>query len=372
MKFFQIVFIILMIILFLGANYYVFYRIWMMIPNNIIAKTIFVVLAVGVLLSFFLSFFGSKILPMPVLSILYKTGTSWIFIFIYLLITFLVLDLSQVTHLLPVGQFMYHSWLGLGILAGTIALIMLGGYINYVQKKRVPLEIVVDKQNTINDTLKIVAISDLHLGHGVGSKEFKRWVELINKEKPDLLLLAGDIIDNDCRPLYHQHMAEIFHTINTKYGIYAVFGNHEYISNAPQSMKFLQDAGIVILRDSAVLVNDLVYILGRDDKSNPERKSIEELTNNLDRSRSIIMLDHQPYHLENVEKNNIDLQISGHTHYGQIWPISWITNLMYEKSYGYLKKGNSHIYVTSGIGIWGGKFRIATNSEYVVIDFIVK
>ncbi len=372
MKFFQIASILLMIILFLGANFYVFYRIWMMIPHNIIARTVFVVLATGVLLSFFMFFFLSKVFPLNILSVLYRIGTSWIFIFIYLLIIFLTLDLLRITHLVPVKPFMYHNWLGLGIMTGVVTLIMIGGYINYLHKKKISLEIVVDKQNTVNDSLKIVAISDMHLGHGTGSKEFKRWVELINREEPDLLLIAGDIIDNDCRPLYHQQMAEIFHSIKTKYGIYAAFGNHEYISNAPQSMKFLQDAGVVVLRDSAVLINDLVYILGRDDRSNHERKSIGELAGNLDKNKPVIMLDHQPYHLEDAEKNSIDLQISGHTHYGQVWPISWITNLMYEKSHGYLKKGNSHIYVTSGIGIWGGKFRIGSNSEYVVIDFVVQ
>lgn len=361
-----------MILLFLGANYYVFCRIWAMIPNNVVVKTVFIVLATGVLLSFFLSFFLNKILPLTVLSLMYRVGTSWIFIFIYLLMIFLILDLLRITHLAPVGQFMYHSWLGLGILAGIITMIMGGGYINYLHKERVPLEIVVDKQQTSTDNFKIVAISDLHLGYGIGRKEFERWVELINKEEADLLLLAGDIVDNDCRPLYHQQMAEIFHGIQTKYGIYAALGNHEYISNASQSMTFLQDAGIVTLQDSAILVNNQIYILGRDDRSNPNRKSIEELIANLDRNKPIIMLDHQPYHLEEAEINNIDLQISGHTHYGQIWPISWITDLMYEKSHGYLRKGNSHIYVTSGIGIWGGKFRIGTNSEYVVIDFKVK
>ena len=144
-------------------------------------------------------------------------------------------------------------------------------------------------------------------------------------------------------------------------------GNHEYIFDVSKSINFLNEAGITLLRDSVATVNDDFYIVGRDDMSNPNRKTIARLTESLDKSKPIIMLDHQPYNLDEVEKNGIDLQISGHTHNGQIWPISLITKLIFEKSHGYIKKGNSHIYVSSGIGLWGGKFRIGTNSEYTVI-----
>jgi predicted MPP superfamily phosphohydrolase len=343
-----------------------------MIPNNIVARIVFVVLAAGVVLSFFLTFLGGKVFSVPTVSVLHRIGTSWFFILIYLTMIFLLLDLLKVTHLVPVHQLMYRSWLGLGLLTGIITIVMSGGYIHYLHKKRTALEIVVDKQNTENKTLKIVAMSDLHLGYGIGREEFRHWIELVNKENPDVLLLVGDVIDNDLRPLYYWQMAEMFHSIQTKHGIYAVYGNHEYISNPQKSAAFFREAGIVTLRDSSVLLDNSVYITGRDDRSNPHRKSIKELTQNFDRDKPIILLDHQPYCLDDVAKNNIDLQLSGHTHYGQVFPLSWITKCIYEKAYGYLKKGNSHIYVTSGIGLWGGKFRIGTHSEYVVIDFVVQ
>jgi predicted MPP superfamily phosphohydrolase len=92
------------------------------------------------------------------------------------------------------------------------------------------------------------------------------------------------------------------------------------------------------------------------------------LLQGVDASKPMIVIDHQPYHLEETEQNGIDLHVSGHTHNGQLPPVSWIAQRMYEVAYGYLRKGNSHIYVTSGIGIWGGKFRIGTRSEYVVIN----
>ena len=113
MKSFQIAFMILMLILFLGGNFYVFYRIWMMIPANSFVRIIFVILAGGVLLSLILFFLANQILPMPAMSVMYKIGTSWIFIFIYLLIILLLLDFARVTNLLPLGKWMFNSWLGL-------------------------------------------------------------------------------------------------------------------------------------------------------------------------------------------------------------------------------------------------------------------
>ncbi|MDR2476051.1 MAG: metallophosphoesterase, partial [Bacteroidales bacterium] len=195
----------------------------------------------------------------------------------------------------------------------------------------------------------------------------EQWIDQLNSEEPDIILIAGDIIDNHLLPLQEQHISESFHRLKSTYGIYAAVVNHEYIAGIDKSIAFLQEAGICVLRDSVALVDSTFFVVGRDDRSNRNRLPLETLTHSLDKSKPVILLDHQPVRLEETEANNITLQISGHTHHGQLIPISWITRLMFEKPYGYLKKGNSHIYVTSGIGIWGGKFRIGTQSEYVVI-----
>ncbi|KAA6332312.1 3' 5'-cyclic adenosine monophosphate phosphodiesterase CpdA [termite gut metagenome] len=339
--------------------------------STLMGRTLFIVSAVIVVSSFFLSVLIGNHLPSSVTSIMYRVGTSWFFIFVYLLILFLLLDLLRLTHLLPIHRFMYGSWIGFGVLAGFLTVVMSLGYFNYIRKEKVELSLEINKDVAVS-SLKIAAISDLHLGYGIHRKEFEQWVQLINKENPDIVLIAGDVIDNHPRLLYEQNMAQTFKRFKAKYGVYAVLGNHEYISGASKSIDFLKEAGVIVLRDSIACIDDTFYIIGRDDRTNTARKSIEELTDTLDESKPLIMLDHQPYHLEEVEKNNIDLQLSGHTHHGQILPISWITNRMYEKSHGYLKKGNSHIYVSSGIGIWGGKFRIGTQSEYIVINLNIK
>ena len=107
-------------------------------------------------------------------------------------------------------------------------------------------------------------------------------------------------------------------------------------------------------------------IAGRDDRSNPRRKSVKALLGGTDQRRYTILLDHQPYHLEEAERAGVDFQFSGHTHHGQLWPISWITESLYECAYGSWRRGNTRYYISSGMGIWGAKFRIGTCSEYVV------
>jgi predicted MPP superfamily phosphohydrolase len=220
----------------------------------------------------------------------------------------------------------------------------------------------------------MVMVSDLHIGYHNRRAELARWIDLINAEKPDLILVAGDIIDMSMRPIMEEKMAEEFRRLNAP--VYACLGNHEYYSNEPRAEQFYRDANIHLLRDTAVWVGNLL-IIGRDDRTNRRRKSLAQLVKDVStmsaeapahRSQDpfTILLDHQPYELEKSEQVGIDFQFSGHTHHGQVWPISWITNAVYECSFGEHQRGATRYYVSSGLGIWGGKFRIGTRSEYVV------
>ena len=364
MKF--IIMICTMLVAILGANFYVFFRLWHLIPIYPASRIILVSIAVFLVFSPFISLGLGDRFPVSISSFMYRVGTSWLIIMLYLVIIFFVLDMIRMTGLLSLKQLMFSSWTGFGILSLIVVALMTTGNVHYHNKKRVELTIKTEKNVESDKPLKIVAISDLHLGYGIGTKEFRKWVKLINREEPDIVLIAGDAIDNSLNPLYDRNFVSVFGEIKTKHGIYFAPGNHEYISNIAKSIDFLTRAGVMVLRDSVTLVGNY-YIAGRDDRSNSKRKTITELTASLDKSKPMILIDHQPFHFDEVEANNIDLIIAGHTHNGQIWPISLITKAMYELSYGYLRKGNSHFYVTSGIGIWGGKFRIGSRSEYVVI-----
>ena len=191
-------------------------------------------------------------------------------------------------------------------------------------------------------------------------------MQLINAERPDLILIAGDLVDGDVRPVLEDRLAELVNQLEAP--IYACLGNHEYLGGEAREKGFIRQTKIQLLQDSVATFEDKLYIIGRDDATNRRRRSLRELTAGLDRTRPILLLDHQPHHLEEAEQAGIDLQLSGHTHRGQVFPINLIVDQLYERSHGYHRRGATQYYVSSGIGIWGGKYRIGTQSEYAVIS----
>jgi predicted MPP superfamily phosphohydrolase len=192
---------------------------------------------------------------------------------------------------------------------------------------------------------------------------------MVIAEHADLILIAGDIIDNNPRQLLAQGTAQELKRLNAP--TLACVGNHEYISGIDKALELIGQMGVTVLRDSTVTIGD-VTIIGRNDRSNRHRKNIAQLMQGVETDNYLILLDHQPYHLEEAEQNGIDLQLSGHTHRGQVWPLNWVTKRMYECDYGQYRRGNTDYYVSSGIGLWGGKFRIGTDSEYAVITVTPK
>lgn len=371
----KIFFLILFVLAYLGGNYYVFFRISQLLPPVLPVRIILIAFAFLVILSSILTFAVGDALPVGITSFCYKLGTAWLFIFLYFFLIFLLKDLVALAnhffHFMPsdaLTRYTRDNWIGLGFIVGFVTLLMICGYLKYTWKVRIDQPIIVEKSLNNIDSLKIVAISDMHLGYGIGTDELKDWIELINAENPDIVLIAGDMIDSSTKPLFEKELYNYFKDIKAPKGIYMCLGNHEYISGLNGSLEFIKKTGVHLLRDSVIEVDSSFYIVGRDDKMNPNRKPLSELTANLDKTKPIILLDHQPYNLEEAEANGIDFQFSGHTHQGQVWPISLITRSIYEQDHGYIKKGNTNIYVSSGIGIWGGKFRIGTQSEYVVIN----
>lgn len=323
-------------------------------------------LMVGSFLLMFAGIFRSTDkMPMPLATAVYEIGTSSIFILLYLFMLFVVLDLGRLVHLIS-RTLLYNNWWVTGGIAFFMVALFVYGHLHYKHKVREELTL---KSEKVSKPVKLVMVSDLHLGYHNQREEFHRWVDLINAEKPDLILIAGDIIDGSMRPLKDQKMYEEFHRLSAP--IYACLGNHEYYSGEPDAQQFYRDANIHLLQDSATVVGDLC-IIGRDDRTNIHRKSLgkimEENSFLITHSSFLILLDHQPYHLEQAERQHIDFQFSGHTHHGQVWPISWITEAIYECAFGAHKRGHTNYYVSSGLGIWGGKFRIGTRSEYVVLN----
>ena len=348
----------------LVAIVYLAWHIWMILPFSGWWKTAIIVLGVCSFLLLFLSVARKfDTLPLSLAQWSYEIGTSSIMVMLYLVMLFLVLDLGRLMHLVP-RSLVYHNWQSALVIFVMIFVIFLYGNLHYKNKVRVPLELKTSKP--LPREYRVVMLSDLHLGYHNPRQEFARWVDMINAEKPDFILIAGDIIDGSMRPLLEEKVAEEFHRL--KAPVYACLGNHEYYAGEPQAQQFYKDAGIHLLIDEAATIDSSIVIVGRDDRTNMRRKPVKDLVNGLVNIQSpyIIVLDHQPYNLDRSEAAGVDFQLSGHTHRGQVWPISWITDHIYECSWGSHQRGSTQYYVSSGIGIWGGKFRIGTQSEYVV------
>lgn len=352
--------LLFMLLPFLALTY-ICWHIWCLLPLQAGWRIAVVALAAA---PFFLMFavFSRYIdnMPMPVATALYEVSTSGLIVMLYLFMLFLVLDVLRLCRALP-RTVLYDNWGTVGGIVALMLAVFIYGSLHYRHKYRQPLELTTHK--ALPRPLKVVMLSDLHLGYHNTRKELARWVDIINEEHADLILIAGDIIDMSVRPLLEENMAEEMRRLNAP--IYACLGNHEYYSGEPEAQRFFYDARIHLLQDSAVVVDGLC-IVGRDDRTNARRKPLSHLIEKTDRSLYTIVLDHQPYHLERTEQAGADFQFSGHTHHGQVWPVSWITEAIYECAFGWHQRGGTQFYVSSGMGIWGGKFRIGTRSEYIV------
>lgn len=350
-----IVAVIVVVLLLLG---YVCWHLWRVAPVG--WKWGVTALFILWMASFFAAFLLNERLPIAVATVLYEVGNTWLIASLYLLLAFLVTDVATACHIIP-KELVKDNVVGLIGVAGIVSVILTIGGIHYHHKYRQEMTITTNKP--LEKPLKIVMASDLHLGYHNGRKELSRWVEMINAEKPDIVLFGGDLIDMSLRPVVEGQYDEELRRIEAP--VFAVLGNHEFYGNLPQAEKFYAKSGITLLKDSAVHVKG-VEVIGRMDRTSKSREPLARLMDSVPSEAFTILLDHQPYNLGEAERENIDFQFSGHTHRGQVWPLSWVTDAMYEKSWGEYQKGNTRYYVSSGLGIWGAKVRIGSRSEYLV------
>lgn len=267
-------------------------------------------------------------------------------------------------------KFKYGYYLSLALTLSVLGY----GYYHYQHPRTQVINMVINKPAVKNgaDTLRVAAVSDIHLGYGTDKAMLQQYVQRINALNPDVILIGGDLIDSSIVPLEAERMDEELARLKAPYGVYMVPGNHEYITGMEASVDFIRKTPIVLLRDSVVTLPNGFHLVGRDDRHNPARKSLEELVLNLPADEPVILLDHQPYELAETARAGIDLQFSGHTHHGQIWPLNWLTDRLFEVSYGYKEIGRTRIYVSSGLSLWGPPFRIGTDSELVLFEIVVE
>lgn len=290
---------------------------------------------------------------------LFAVGSVWLVFMLYMVLSLALFDILH--HFIPSLQ--HGVWYALAI---TSAL-MIYGYINYRMPRTEHLTIDIDKPIE-GGTCRMVAISDVHLGYGTDREDLARYVDMINSQNPDVVVIVGDLIDNSITPVIEGDMLEEMRRINAPEGIYMVPGNHEYISGITHCVEHIAQSPIVVLRDSVVTLRSGIQLVGRDDRFNKRRKPLDSLLMNANSKLPTVVLDHQPYDIATSDRLRVDIHLSGHTHRGQVWPLNWATDIMYDQSHGYRKWSHTHAYVSSGLSLWGPPFRIGSNSELVVID----
>jgi predicted MPP superfamily phosphohydrolase len=215
----------------------------------------------------------------------------------------------------------------------------------------------------------VAVASDLHLGNVVGRRHLRRLVDRVNAMNPDLILLPGDVIDDTIEPFMRNKMSSLLSELKAKYGIYAVLGNHEYYGgHIEQYVKEMEKIGIKVLRDETVEIAGELYVAGRKDKTAEsaeptKRLGVSELLFPLDKSKPVILMDHQPTKFGLAADAGADVLLSGHTHRGQFAPNHLFTRRLFELDWGYIRKGTMHVVVSSGFGTWGPPIRIGSRSE---------
>ena len=264
---------------------------------------------------------------------------------------------------------------------GILSFAVLGVIIGHFKARTLhvrKLDIKINKRGPTRAKLRLVMVSDIHLGLIINTPRLAQIVAMVNRQAPDVVLLVGDVVDEDVDNLWEHNMVPEIAKINAPLGVYAVTGNHEFISGNPQlAEKYLSEAGVTMLEDDLTLIEDAFYIVGRTDRSarlftGVTRLPLNRLIALLDHDKPVILMDLQPFGLEEAENLDVDLQVSGHTHHGQIWPLNYITQKIYEQSWGYLRKGNTQYYVSCGVGTWGPPIRLGSVPEVVRLDLRFK
>ena len=318
-------------------------------------------------------------LPGPLNTLLAVGGGVWMAALYYLTLFCLLIDLIRMLdrfcRFIPASWRISPAKAG-GITVAAVTLILAYGAWNATHTVWRSYEISLDKSAGDLSELRIVMASDIHLGKIVDNRRLQYLVDQINARKPDLVLLAGDVIDEDIGHFIDQDMAATFRQLQSRFGVFAVLGNHEYIGRETEAaIELMRSGGITVLRDSYFSVDDRFVIAGRDDWDRERfmgspRKPLEQWLRGIDPTKPLFLMDHQPRELTAALAAGVDLTVSGHTHRGQLFPNHWLTQRLYEIDWGYLQKGTLHAVVSSGFGTWGPPIRTNANSE--IVEIIVR
>lgn len=383
--------------IFLSA--YIYWRGWQGLPDKKYIKIPYTAIYVIELVIYFMGFFMSStgLLSFDALHDFAWVGTTWMIFAIYMTVLLLIYDLFKYIDgkkkIFPDTLNLKAKKPRLIYFCSALLLVcavMAHGNYKFRNPAVTELNLTVDKNAGDIKNLRIVVATDIHAGYLIDKPIIAKYVDKILEQKPDLILLVGDVIDYDVKSLEEQYMETEFHRLKAPYGVYASTGNHEYIQlteDKGDKVRWLMDnAKLNVLRDTTIMIADSFFLVGREDDEFETRKSLPEIMQGVDKNYPVIVMNHEPHRLQEEVDAGADIALYGHTHNGQFFPNNVLMKLssmiyntglipesikprfMYELPYGYKKKGNTHIYVSSGLGLAGPQYRIGTISEIVVLN----
>ncbi len=360
-------------------NYYIFSRgLRTFEPGNPL-RTWYIIGFILLSASFFLGRVLEKVYLSYVSDLFTWAGSFWLAAMLYLFLIVLVSDIVRLTdYFFP---FLHHAnnllfiqkpYLITISVAVTVFFTVLAGHINAISPVIREINIKTGISNQERQSMTIAMASDIHLGTIVGKKRIEKIVDKINSVDADIILLAGDIVDEDLAPVIRQNLGQTLSQLNAPLGVYAVTGNHEYIGGAKEAVAYLTNHGINILSDTAIKLFDNIYLAGREDFESRrfdgiKRKSIQSILQHVSDGSFTIMMDHQPVAITEASEAGVGLLLCGHTHHGQLWPLNYVTDAVFLNSYGLRQFGRTLVYVSNGVGSWGPPVRIGNRPEIVKI-----
>lgn len=292
----------------------------------------------------------------------YLFFTGMVFVGIYLLNIFFVRERDARKSIKK--RWYRHAFL---VMIPVTVLLCLWGHYNTISPKVVRYDVNLPRTAQTPDSLKVVFVSDTHIGEIIGLKDIQRLQEMVRREDPALVLMGGDILDYYTSYAHRQGMTETMRGLHSDPSkVYYVNGNHEYYYGREEKEAWFRSLG-TFLKDSVAEIAPDIYLIGRDDHMNKERASLASLKRHVPSGAVTLVLDHQPKNVVEEREEGIHLALHGHTHDGQFIPFKWVVSAAFEESYGLYTKGNTTYCISSGYGVAASTFRVGTRSEIVVL-----
>lgn len=402
--------IAIFLVIFGPVNYYIGIRGWQAIGRHVpfLPKWLYWAAFSLLACTFPVAEFGEDVVSPGLLPILTYAGGFWIVAMVYFFLIILLIDIirlaDKTVKVIPneaKESIRLQGGLGLSVLILVLSITSYG-----IWNARHPVisryDLAIHKKANGLKKMNIIMVSDLHIGSIVHPHRLEPLVAAVNRLKPDLIVFVGDIVEQSLDPAEQKELVDVLSGMQARYGKFAVNGNHDrYGSQNDGSADYLTLSGITMLHDTYEKTGNSIYLIGRNNggmhrhaaeeaaaetgdasgetddalaenqDNRPainHRKELPAILQGVDDSLPLVLLDHQPVDVEIARKNKVDLQLGGHTHDGQVFPINLVTGMIYKDDWGLLTEGAYHLIVSCGYGTWGPPLRIGNHPEIVDIN----